>query len=232
MAANITKKSRANTIDSLQKLIDGLNKHASTAPSVMLAGVTLRPSDVAAKLQALIAEFNAATTAATAWHNQVMTERNAAQQTKPLLLLVRRTLEAAYASQLDVLADFGLTPRKKTVISPQTRAAAAAKAKATRAARGSMGRKQRSAITAPVVVTPTSASPIKSVTTASGTTTSLTAIPATTGASNAVVGAGAGAGATVGTPTGTPAAAPSTSPPPTAVSVPAAVSAPASATHS
>jgi hypothetical protein len=231
MATNITKKTRVITVDSLQKLVDGFTKHAATTPSLVFAGATLKPSDVVARLQALIAQHNAVNTAAAAWHSQVTTERNAALQMRSLLGLIKQMLEGAYSSQLDVLADFGLAPRKKTVVSPQTRAAAAVKAKATRAARGITGKKQKAAITAPVVVTPTSASPIKSVTTAagntvtaSGATTSMTAAPAATGAASAVVGAGGGV--TAATAAVVPAAAASTSPPATAA--PAGVA----ATHS
>jgi hypothetical protein len=44
---------------------------------------------------------------------------------------------------VDALATFGLTPRKPRVVSPEARVAAAAKAKATRAARHTMGKKQK-----------------------------------------------------------------------------------------
>jgi hypothetical protein len=154
MATKIIKKSRTITVDSLQKLVDGFTRHAATTPSIVFAGATLKPIDVAAKLQALIAQHNAVNSAAAAWHSQVTTERNAALQMRPLLGLIKQMLEGAYSSQLDVLADFGLAPRKKAVVSPQTRAAAAVKAQATRAARGTTGKKQKAAITAPVVVTP------------------------------------------------------------------------------
>jgi hypothetical protein len=166
MATNNDTKSRVITVDSLQKLVDGFTKHAATTPSLVFAGVTLKPSDVVARLQALIARSNAVNSAAAAWHGQVTTKRKAVLQMRPLLGLVKQMLEGAYSLQLDVLADFGLAPRKKTVVSPQTRAAAAVKAKATRAVRGTTGKKQKAAITAPVVITPTSGSPIKSVTTA------------------------------------------------------------------
>jgi hypothetical protein len=47
MSTNTIKRTRVNEVDALQKLADGLTQHASTAPSVVLAGATLKPSDAA-----------------------------------------------------------------------------------------------------------------------------------------------------------------------------------------
>jgi hypothetical protein len=59
---------------------------------------------------------------------------------------VRQTLLLAFDGKLDTLADFGLTARAVPVRTPEQRTAAAAKAKATRAARHTMGSKQKAAI--------------------------------------------------------------------------------------
>jgi len=64
----------------------------------------------------------------------------------------------ALAGSIDGLADFGLTARKVRVITPEQKAVAAAKAKATREARGTKGKVQKKAVkgavTARLVVTP------------------------------------------------------------------------------
>ena len=161
MSTNITKKTRVNEVDALQKLADGLTQHASTAPSVVLAGVTLKPSDVVAKLQARIAQARAVSSASASWHSTVQTDKTAAAQLKPLLLAVKQVLLAAYSTQLDVLADFGLSPRKKPVVSPATKTAAALKAKATRAARGTKGTQQKAAITTQVTIAPATTTAVK-----------------------------------------------------------------------
>jgi hypothetical protein len=212
MTTNTTKMARVNSIDALQKLVNGYTKYTATAPSVVLAGATLKPTDIVAKLQALITTENAVTSAAAAWHSQVTTQRAVVLQARPLLLALRQSLQSAYSAQLDVLADFGLTPRKKAVVSPDTRAAAALKAKATRAARGTTGKKVKAAITAPVVITPASATPIKSVTTAVGSTASTptgAATPTTSGTSTAA-STPSGAATTSGSPTPPAAPAPVT----------------------
>jgi hypothetical protein len=58
----------------------------------------------------------------------------------------KKIVRAAFNGAPDVLADFGLPPPKPRVVSPETKIAAAAKAKATREARGTKGKAQKAAI--------------------------------------------------------------------------------------
>ena len=125
-------------------------------------GVTSSDKGVTASLD-LLGLAKAVAAAAATWHGAIQTDQAAAEQMKPLVATVKQVLLAAYSTQLDVLGDFGLTPRKKPVVSPATRTAAALKAKATREARGTKGSVQKAAITAPVTITPATATPVKSV---------------------------------------------------------------------
>jgi hypothetical protein len=61
----------------------------------------------------------------------------------------------AFGSQLDTLVAFGLTARAKHVATSEEKLAATAKAKATRAARHTMGSRQRAAIKGAVVASET-----------------------------------------------------------------------------
>ena len=74
-----------------------------------------------------------------------------------------------FAGLFDTLADFGLSPRKVAVVSPEARVAAVAKTKATRAARHTMGAKQKKAIQGDV--TGVLITPITPSTSAGATTT-------------------------------------------------------------
>jgi len=60
---------------------------------------------------------------------------------------LRQAMMVAFGAQLDTLADFGLAPRKARVQTPDQKIAATAKAKATREARHTLGKVQRSKIT-------------------------------------------------------------------------------------
>jgi hypothetical protein len=88
-----------------------------------------------------------------------------------------KIVRGSFGNQPDVLADFGLEPEKAaTPLTVEQKVAAAAKRKATRAARGTTGSKAKLAITGNVtgvVVTPvttaTAAQPAAAVGTSGGT---------------------------------------------------------------
>jgi hypothetical protein len=90
----------------------------------------------------------------------VQAERDERAKSRALVTGVRQALQAAFADSAETLAKYGLKPRKKPVVSPQTRVAAAAKAKATRAARHTMGSNQKKAVKGDV--TAVSVTPVKS----------------------------------------------------------------------
>jgi hypothetical protein len=186
-------RSRIEQQTAVQSTIDGLTKHAQALPSIVIAGTTYPTSDLIAILQTRLDALNAAETARAAW--QAAVQRDYAQRTgtKGILSGIRQATQVAFAGHIDVLADFGLVGRKPAVISPETRVAAAQKAKATRAARHTMGPKQKAAIKGDVTgvsVTPITApaaptvAPAPSATPASPAPTPPSATPAVVTAAN------------------------------------------------
>lgn len=129
-----------------QSLIDGLNEHAQALATVMIGGKAYKPSDLTPVLQARITASKAVAPAKSAWLEALAAYRNELATTKPLIDGLRQALLVAFAGSPATLADFGLTPRKVAVISPTTRVEAAAKAKATREARGTKGSVQKKAV--------------------------------------------------------------------------------------
>ncbi len=76
-----------------------------------------------------------------------MAEQAAQAQVGPILLAFKRLVLAAFANATQTLADFGLTPPKaRAPLTAEQLAARAAKAKATRAARGTTSKKQKLAV--------------------------------------------------------------------------------------
>jgi uncharacterized protein (TIGR02266 family) len=152
MATNTPKKNRTDETVALQKLSDGLTKHEQTITQLVIAGVVMPTKDVIAKLQVRIQQANAAQSTKATWQAAVKDDKVSGVASKTFVSALKQTLLAAYAGQVDTLADFGLTPRKPLVMTPEKRAAAAAKAKATRAARHTMGKKQKALVkgTSPV----------------------------------------------------------------------------------
>ena len=143
-----------------QKLVDGLTKHASIIASLYVGGTSLTNAVLVSKLQALIAAVNATNTARAALHAAVLAEQQLQAGSAQFVTDVRQTILAMFSTQTDVLADFGLAPRKKPVVSPQAKVASAAKAAATRKARGTKSKKQLAEVSGDVtgiVVTPVTA---------------------------------------------------------------------------
>ncbi len=152
-----------------QKLIDGLTKHAGIIASLYVGGTAMPNAAIVSKLQALIAAVNTTNAARASLHAAVLAEQQLQASSAQFVADVRQTILAMFSGQTDVLADFGLAPRKKPVMTPQAKVAMAAKAKATRAARGTKSKKQLAEISGDVtgiVVTPVTASAAVPVATA------------------------------------------------------------------
>ena len=131
-----------------QNLIAGLKKHAATLPSLTYAGVTVPTTTIITTLQSRIdARTNTATNRAT-WQAVVQTERATIAQSKATVSGTRQALKVMFAGQIEMLADFGLKlPKPRTPLTTEEKAAAKAKADATRAARHTMGSRQKAKIT-------------------------------------------------------------------------------------
>jgi hypothetical protein len=165
MGNNTPNNNRIDQITSEQSLIDGFTKHASAITSMAILGTTQTTKDVVATLQSLIDSARTVQTTRATWQVAVQADRALRDKTKTFVSVVKQSLLAAFAGQLDTLADFGLTARKPHVATPEEKIAAAAKAKATREARHTMGPKKKAGIkgtvtpTAPATATPSAPTP-------------------------------------------------------------------------
>ena len=140
-----------------QALIDGLTKHASDIVSLVLGTQTLQNADIVGRIQQLITSTKASAAAHVAFLAAAASNRTARAQQLQFLDDLKQTLRARFSTSPTTLADFGLTARKRTKPTPETHVVAAAKAKATRVARGTKGSKQLSLVQGSVtgvVVTP------------------------------------------------------------------------------
>jgi hypothetical protein len=173
--------SKSNELASDQKLIAGIQKHLTTA-SVVLAGTTYTGAALVEQVQARLSAVNSTLAARATWQAAVKAEEDTLASSQGFLAGLRKALYTMF-SNVDDLADFGLVPHKKAVLTPAERVAATAKAKATRAARHTMGKVQKKAITG------ASASPVGGSSSATPVAPTVVA-PATTGAAPSVSGSG------------------------------------------
>ena len=133
------------TVEAAQakQLIVGAQKHFASAASLAFASATHTPAEVETALQAVVDLRAGVETARATFDSKVATEEAQMETIRPLMRAFVAFVRVTFANSPDVLADFGLKPKKART--PQTiteKAAASARAKATRAARHTMGAKQ------------------------------------------------------------------------------------------
>ena len=129
-----------------EKLRAGLTTHAPTLASFTLASQKVQTADVIAVLQSRSNASKAVESARAAWLAAVAEERNEQGKSKTLVSGIKQSLHLMFAGSADTLAEFGLTPRKARVVSPDVKVAAATKAKATRKARHTQGKVQKAQV--------------------------------------------------------------------------------------
>jgi hypothetical protein len=172
MGINVPNPNRTAETVADQKLISGLTRHATAIPSIVLAGASVTTKDIVATLQSRIDMASAASSARATWLAAVQADRALRERTKTYVSGLRQALLVAFAGQVDTLADFGLTGPKPRVVTPEEKVAAAAKARATREARHTMGKKQKAGIkgtvasAAPAPAAPTAPTPAPAAPTA------------------------------------------------------------------
>jgi hypothetical protein len=152
--------SKAAALAHVQALMAGANKHLPDQ-SFKLGGTAYTTASLIQALQALVNAMTARDAAEAGAKDVLAAEKAAQKQAAPTVLAFKRFVLLTFASNSQVLADFGLTPPKaRAPLSTEQRAARAAKAKATRAARGTTSKKQKLAVkgnVTGVTVSPTTA---------------------------------------------------------------------------
>jgi len=153
----MAKQGKEVTADLASTVLVGLQKHLANG-QLTFAGGTFTTAQIEAQLQLLIALRAAVNAARAATTAKVAAETAQAPALRAFMSALVECLRVQFGTQADVLADFGIAPKKaRTPLTVEAKAAAAAKREATRAARGTKGPKAKleikGAVTG-VVVTP------------------------------------------------------------------------------
>ena len=158
----MTTVNRTTTQARDAQVITGIQKHLQNTPSLPLGGTAYTPADLVKLVQSRIDSANTVAAGKASWHSTVVANKALTTNVTPALRALRDYVINVFGAASPVLADFGFTPPKRTTKTPEQKAAAAAKAKATRAARHTAGKNQKKsvkgAVTATLVVTPTGSS--------------------------------------------------------------------------
>jgi hypothetical protein len=146
MSSTTSSHSKATVAAQLQALITGLQKQFPNG-KFTLGNNGYTTKTLVSELQSLIDAIDAVNMAQAKATIAVAALRETGATVGPIVLALRSNLLAMFGDAVDILALFGLAPRKRPA--PRTgeeNAAAAAKAKATRNARGTTSKKQRLAV--------------------------------------------------------------------------------------
>jgi hypothetical protein len=166
MSNTPSTKAKAAALAHVQAIIAGTTKHFPNA-SFTIGSTAYTAASLIQVLQGLADTMTARNAAQAGAKDALAVERAAQTQVGPILLAYKRLVLAAFANTSQTLADFGLTPPKaRAQLTTEQRVARAAKAKATRVARGTTSKKQKLAIKGDVtgvtvtpITAPTAAEP-------------------------------------------------------------------------
>jgi ABC-type transporter Mla subunit MlaD len=147
-------------------LIAGTEKHFPNG-SFTLGNTAYTTASLVALLQSVATALTALNTAQVAAKHALTTFHGALAQVDPVIQIYVRYLQATFDNTAPTLADFGLEPRKVPApLTVEEKAAAKAKAAATRQARGTTSKKQKltvkgnvTGVTVTPIIAPTAAPP-------------------------------------------------------------------------
>jgi hypothetical protein len=143
-----------------KQLVAGTKQHFSTVGSLTFGNGTFTPAQVEASLQTLIDLRTAVDDARSVTRAKIAAEAAQAPSLRSQMAAFVAFVKATFGNSPDALADFGLTPKKtRAPLTIGQRATAAARRAATRAARHTMGPKQKQQVkgTITTIVTPPAA---------------------------------------------------------------------------
>jgi hypothetical protein len=142
----VKKKNKSITIDRNRKAIAGIKKHYANAPSIVLDGVSYKPAEVEKILQDPIDHADATSAAKVAFHEAVAAERAVNVKADAVFLALKTRVFGDFKSSAETVGEFGLALPQRRKLTPEEKARAAAKNKATREARHTMGPRKRQEI--------------------------------------------------------------------------------------
>jgi hypothetical protein len=125
------------------QVVGGIQKNLQNVSSLPIGGTTFTMVAIEALVQSRIDAASAIDVARARWLDATAKYQTVNAQVTPVVRGLRRYVLDAFGENSPVLADFGFTPPRKAVLTPEQNVAKAKKAAATRKARGTMGKKEK-----------------------------------------------------------------------------------------
>jgi len=137
-------RGRSSEADLAEQLAAGTQKHLSTLTQVIIGSGTFTATEVETQLKAFATLRNDVDAAKAVVKAKLADEAAQGPALRAFFTAFIAFVMAAFGNSPDVLADFGLKPKKvRAPLTSVQKAAAAAKSKATREARGTKGSKAK-----------------------------------------------------------------------------------------
>ncbi len=144
-------RDKANVINGFVALRDALAANPAASATYELPSGTFTVPELTEEIDEYMAAVAEVTAATLAFHAAVEKEKKLRATAFARRAELKAVIAARIGKHATGMANFGFAPAKVRVVSPKAKLAAAIKAKATRIARGTMGRRQRLAITGNVI---------------------------------------------------------------------------------
>jgi hypothetical protein len=168
---------KASLSKHIRDLIAGTQKHTPTG-SLTIGNVTYAAPALVQLLGSLADAIDATDAARVRWQDALKNVKAARAKVGPVVTDYQAWVAATYAGAPSMLADYGVAPRKaRTPLTVEQKAAAAAKRKATRAARHTMGKVQKKGVKGTVTTTAPATQPSAAATPVAQ--SSVASVPAT-----------------------------------------------------
>jgi phage major head subunit gpT-like protein len=151
----MSNKSTRTTKD--QSILSAIATHYKGAATIVLGGTTYTPAQLSQVFQSDVDAASATQSAKTAYKLAVAAEKKTAKQASATAKALRSQLIGTYGADSAIVADFGFTPKARTV-KVKVKAEAIQKSTATREARGTKGKRQRLEIKGSVPAVPSAPS--------------------------------------------------------------------------
>ena len=126
-----------------QSVISGLLAFYAPTDTFLMKSGTYTRDDLVTKFQTLVAALESTKSNYQQWRQGIQAERSLELEVEPLRVGVRAVAQTRFGKDGTQLLQFGFQPARVPVHTPASRVLAAAKAKATREARGTLGKKEK-----------------------------------------------------------------------------------------
>ncbi len=140
------RKSRVEKVSRYQALVNGLEKHFARMVPLVIGGKEWKKEELIGFLEKYEGAMTAAHAAEAEYLAAVDREKTIDIETEEIAKCLLGLVRAGFGHDVEALADFGTAPFKKAVKSAEVKARAADRLRATRAARHTMGPKQKAKI--------------------------------------------------------------------------------------